>query len=122
MHNEEIFKRCNDYIDDMFKYNIFGGLPYLIKSPHCGTCAHWYLLCEDSLHYLACEVPNDSNKIIKGLKGEIVRAYKEEGEIKDVYSDSCFYGWCKRFPPIKKTEYSIMSIRTLFTRLIRHIP
>jgi len=122
MHNEEIFKRWNDYIDGNIKYNILGGLPYLFKSTHCGTCSHWYLLCEDSIHYLACEAPKDYDKIIKGIKGEIVRAYKEDGVVKDVYSDFCFYGWCKRFPPSRRTGYSIISIRTLFTRLIRHIP
>ncbi len=56
---------------------------------------------------------DDYKKIIEGIKGKIIKPYRESGKVIDVYSDSRFYGWCKRFPPSapsKRIEYSILHI------------
>jgi len=122
MHNEEIRRRWQNYIDDMFNYNLFGEKPYLFESSYCATCIHWYLLNEEGLHHVAITAPNDYERIMIGLEGNIIKPVKEEGEIIDSYQDHQFFGWCKRYPPIIKNNYSILRIRSIFSRLATHVP
>jgi hypothetical protein len=122
MTNEQIFEAWADYTCDMIKYSLSSELPHLFKSPHCGTCKFWVLLNQDAMHFVAINSPNEYDKIEKGTKGNILKTYEENGEIVDTYNDYQFYGWCKRMPPTIKVNYSILGIRSLFSKLIRHIP
>jgi hypothetical protein len=122
MHNEKIHEAWWDYLKGIFEFS-FDDVPYLFRDPHCGTCSHWFLINEDGLHNLAVtSSPNEYDEIIKDLSGKRIYTYREKSEIKDTYRDYRFYGWCKRFPPVQRSGYSILGFRSLFTFMSRNIP
>ncbi len=125
MHNEQIHESWRKYLEDMFANSLVPSddMPYLFSDPHCGTCAHWFLINEDGLHHLAVtSSPSEYDEIIRDLSGERICVYREKGEYVDSYRDHRFYGWCKRFPPVQRGGYSILRFRSLFTFLNRNIP
>ena len=118
MHNEQIHEAWWSYLKEMFEFSFGEEVPILFESPHCGTCAHWFLINEDGLNHLAItSYPKEYDEIIKELSGNRVYAHREKGIVEDTYRDYRFYGWCKRYPPFQRSGYSIISFRSLFTLL-----
>jgi hypothetical protein len=120
MYDEKIEENWKKYNEDMFKYSI-DEVPYLFQTPRCNTCTHWKLITSEALHHIAISSPNEYDEIMECLEGKQVRTFRVEGKIEDVYSDVRFFGWCKRFPPVHKQDYSIIRFRTLFSLLNRFI-
>lgn len=151
MDTEQIHEAWWSYIEDMLNPRTTAfplELPYLISEPHCATCLHWFLIDEQGLNHLAVtsspneydkiindlsgkrfgvnkeydKICKEYDKIINNLSGKRFEAYKEKGEVIDAYQDYRFYGWCKPFPPIQRSGYSVISLRSLFSFLSRNIP
>lgn len=122
IYNEQIRESWWKYLKDEFEFSTESP-PYLFRDPHCATCCHWFLINEEGLHHLSItSSPTEYDEIINDLKGKRHYTVREEGEIIDSYMDYRFYGWCRRFPPAQRNNYSIFSFRTLFTFLKRNIP
>jgi hypothetical protein len=122
MYNEQVREAWWAYLSDMFP-DPLGELPYFFRDPYCGTCTHWFLINEDGLRHLALtSSPKEYDEIVNDMSGNRTGVYREKGVIKDTYRDHRFYGWCKRFPPVQRSGYSIIGFRTLFTFLSRNIP
>jgi hypothetical protein len=119
MHNEEITKTWWNYLRDLFA---LGGTPPLFELPHCATCSYWFLIDEEGLHHIALtSSPKEYDKIIDGLSGKLITAFKVDGKVEDVYQTHRFYGWCKRFPPVPRGGYSIIQFRSFASLLNRYI-
>ena len=92
MNREEIYETWWSYLKDELdpRTTAFPSeLPYLFREPHCGTCSHWY---------------------VKEFGGKQIKGYWEKGEVVDTYSESLFYGWCKRFPPVQRSPNSSFNL------------
>ena len=111
MDQKEIRELWGKYINKTVKYSL--GQPHLFSRPYCATCTHWHLLDEDSLNAISIYSPKEHEQICRGMKGEIIRPYEEDGQIVDTYTDHIFYGFCKRFPPTWPESDSITKIRLL---------
>ena len=123
LSNEQIQKSWWNYLKKMFPPLPGERLPYLFSDPHCGTCAHWFLIDYDGLHHLAItSSPSEYDNIVDDLKGNHIFDYRVNGEVEDVYTDYCFYGWCKRSPPVQRSGYSVVGFRSVFSFLSRNIP
>jgi hypothetical protein len=121
MNKEQIKESWQKYIDDLFKYST-SKPPYLFKTPYCATCTYWYLLGEDELEAISIYSPVEYESICRGMEGKIVKAYKEEGEVKDVYTDHLFHGFCKRYPPSLVEPNSTIRFRMFFSFLNVKMP
>jgi hypothetical protein len=122
MHDEQINEAWWTYLKDTFDSPIRGDeLPIIFREPHCGTCSYWFLINNDGLdHVSKTSSPAEYDEIIKGLSGKRLFTY-QDSKITDGWFDYRFYGWCKRFPPVQRSEYSILRFRSLFSFLIRRI-
>ena len=98
MNKEKIRELWTSHINESFEYALTQP-PLLFRFPKCATCTHWQLLDEDVLEIISIQSPTEYEQICRGMEGKIIRAYKEDGEIRDTYRDHLFYGYCKRFPP-----------------------
>ena len=126
MRSEQIHEAWWNYLKDELdpRTTAFPSeLPYLFREPHCGTCFHWFLINEDGLHHLAVKSsPDEYDERITDISGNRIGIYREKGKIKDTYRDYRFYGWCRRFPPVQRSGYSVLRFRSLFAFLSRKIP
>lgn len=109
MHAEKIRELWRKYINDLFD-NAISKPPHLFKRPFCATCKYWHLLDADSMEMISINSQNDYDNLVRGMEGNIIRAYKENGEIKDTYRDHIFYGYCKRYPPVLLESDSVIRI------------
>lgn len=109
MNKEKIRELWEKYINELFEYSITQP-PHLFSMPNCATCTHWHLLDEDVLEMISIHSPREFEYVFRGMEGKIIKAYKENGEIKDTYNDYKFYGYCKRFPPALLESDSVLKI------------
>jgi hypothetical protein len=114
MNKEKIWDSWRKYIDDLF-INSPSKPPFIFKRPHCATCAYWSLLGEDELRAISIYSPEEYETICRGIEGKIVKAYREEGQVKDSYTDHQFHGFCKRYPPSLVDPNSIIRFRPIFS-------
>jgi hypothetical protein len=121
MNREKIRGSWQKYIDGLFEYSL-SEPPFLFEGPCCATCAYWHLLGEDELEAISIFSPAEYKSLCEGIEGKIVKAYKEEGEIKDVYTDHLFHGFCKRYPPSLVDTNSTIRFRPIFSFINGKIP
>lgn len=100
-------------VDQTNKIVHLGGKGQIYKMPMCGNCKHWYVLNEEDLKTVE---PRQQEQISKGFEGLLIRSSPVADE---VYTTHLFFGWCKRFPPIHRTEHST---KPFLSRLITRIP
>ena len=114
MHAERIRGLWKDYLEDLFKYSL-SKPPFLFETPYCGTCFYWNLLNADAMEIIEVIAPNEYEAICRGMEGKIIKAYREDGEIKDTYNEHRFFGFCKRYPPSLMQGNSIIKFNSLLS-------
>ncbi len=117
MHAEKIRELWGGYINGLFD-NAITKPPFIFKRPFCATCKYWHLIDEDSIEIIRINSQNDYDNICRGMEGNILRSYKEYGEVKDAYRDHIFYGYCKRYPPVLTESDSIIRIGLFSAKII----
>jgi hypothetical protein len=121
MSKEKILESWQKYINDLIECSL-SKLPFLFKAPYCATCAYWHLLGEDELEALSIYSPGEYESLCRGIEGKIIKAYREDGEVKDVYTDHLFHGFCKRYPPSLVDTNSTIRFKLLFSFVNVKIP
>ena len=92
----------------------------IYKLPMCGNCKHWKLIDDEGMTNI--QSPDDFNRIDSGLEERVYRSIRLSDGTVEVYSVQLFYGWCKRYPPKPRYNYSIKKSLSLFARLYLKVP